>query len=121
MVVSTPLQRGIARFALLASLVWLGLPLAGVHPAFNDDAACGAVVLGGFRLAQVQPGGAVATAEHCALCHLRRASSGAGPAEPIQTAWVLQWTDALTPDATPAVDAAPLDRQPARAPPALLL
>jgi hypothetical protein len=102
-------------------MVWLGLPLAGVgHPALDDDTACGIEGLGAFRATQVQPAGAVGALQHCAICHLRRASSGAGPAVPIEASGPAGWTNASPPEATQHAASTLLDRQPARAPPTSL-
>lgn len=98
--------------------MWLGLPLAGVgHPAFNDDTACGIETLGAFRTTQVQTAGQVSPLQHCAICHLRRASSGAGPAVPIDTPGPAGRTNAGLFEATQHIAFTPLNRQPARAPP----
>jgi hypothetical protein len=118
--VSEPFRRRVARIALVAAVLWLGLPMAGMHPGLNDDTACG--------LESGAPGGSqtlrgpatVNPLQHCAICHLQRASSGAQAAPPVDTITPENWTLAGLAEPSRVVPVSPPDRQPARAPPSLL-
>ena len=105
--------------ALVAAVLWLGLPLPGMHPGFNDDAACGIELGASGRAQTLQNPVSVIPPQHCAICHLQRASRGAHAAPHVDTTTVEQWTQAGPVEPSRVVPVSPLDRQPARAPPTL--
>jgi hypothetical protein len=108
---------------LVAFLVGLGLPFVGGHLGLaNDDPACGPELAAGWgRPVQLQTPAAVQPVQHCAICHLQRATSGAAPAARLAAIGDTGWSDARRPDDGRHVASTALDRQPARAPPASLL
>jgi len=117
-------HRRVAGLALVAFLVGLGLPFVGDgHLGFNgDDSACGSdFAFNVGRPLQFAASSAMLPSQHCAICHLQRASSGAspstapGPVSAVVAAEVCSPSNICSPSSTT------IDRQPARAPPASLL
>lgn len=107
----------------MAFLVGLGLPFMGDHLGLNnDDPACGPDLVADLgQSVQLQAATTVIPLQHCAICHLQRATSGAAPAARLDTLGGAGWTNARLGDDSRHVASTALDRQPARAPPASLL
>jgi hypothetical protein len=103
----------------VAAFLWLGLPLPGMHRGLNDDTACGVESGVPGRAQALHDPVATTPLQHCAICHLQRASSGAQTAPPVVTTVVEQWMPAGLPESPRVVPVSPSDRQPARAPPTL--
>jgi len=114
-------RRPVARFALMACLLWMGLPLATGHRGFDDDTACNPAAVGAPRADRFRSVGTPLVPQHCALCHLQRASGGVRPAPPLKVAEIARWALTSRPDVTQGLASTTLDRQPARAPPTFLL
>jgi hypothetical protein len=107
----------------VAFLASLSLPFVGGHLSMvNDDAACGPELATTWnRAVQLQAPEAVQPIQHCAICHLQRATSGATPSAPLTAVASTGWSGARLSDDGRHVASTSLDRQPARAPPASLL
>jgi hypothetical protein len=107
----------------VAFLASLSLPFVGGHLSLvNDDAACGPELATNWgRPTQLQTPEAVQPIQHCAICHLQRATSGATPSARLTVIASTHWSAARLFDDGRHVTSTSLDRQPARAPPASLL
>jgi hypothetical protein len=104
----------------MASFLWLGLPLTGLaHLGYEDDTACGVEAFGTSGPDRITHAATTAAPpiQHCAICHLQRASNGAQAAPPVNTAVAIDWTNVSRPEATRLIAGNTQDRQPARAPP----
>jgi hypothetical protein len=85
--VSSALRRFAAHLALFAFAGVLCLSALDGHSGFDDDRACGERGLHVTRYAsELQAPVPVAPAQHCPLCHLQRAASGASPVIPAAVA-----------------------------------
>jgi mono/diheme cytochrome c family protein len=115
-------RRRVAGIALVAAVLWLALPLAGLgHPGFNDDTACGVEGIRSGGITRFQAAATVNPLQHCAICHMQRASRGATPAMPAETAVAIDAASPALSEPQHLIAFLSADRQPARAPPAVEL
>jgi hypothetical protein len=116
--VKLALRRMAAHIALLAFTGVIVLTAVDGHSGFDDDRACGDRGLHvAAYAAAVVPAIPLGPPQHCALCHLTRAASGASPALPVATPSLDAVAAALT-DWVVAPARGQLTEQSSRAPPA---
>ena len=106
------------RLASAALAVFLASwPVGATHVGLDDDQACGSPGLLSHSSTGIHNATPITPPQHCPLCHLQRATSGATADAPVAATVVMEAVDSLPlQDGRPASSTL-ADHKPSRAPP----